>query len=255
MSVRKLSLQEWFLYYQLKNIQKSHFHLPGSIQVDMSRVAKHYKDQGVRVPITPIIIKAASLLTKECPEINTQFFETIFGTKMLDYSYNAVNVPVMMNINGEDYLSAMVIKDAHELSIKEIKSQIKDFKNSKKEDLKVGKFIVGKSNNLFNRTRLKFIHFIISNFPHLQEKFGAGSISVSSLLGKNSNSSNIDIVAKGQNAITMCATTYDEETSILNMGLSWDHYTGHGMKYINSSTLLNEILKAEKDEYFEVLTK
>ena len=39
MAVRKPSLDEWFLAYQLRQVGRSHFHIPGFLDVDITALA------------------------------------------------------------------------------------------------------------------------------------------------------------------------------------------------------------------------
>ncbi len=254
MAVRKLTLEEWFLYYQLRHIKNRHFHLPGFIEVDLSRVATYYKEKGRKLPLSLILVKAAGLLVRECPEINRQIFKTPFGLRFLESESTSVNVPIQLNVEGHRYISAMVIKDVGVKSVGQIGEEIKKFKSRTKKDLVVGKYIIGKKNTFLNRMRLRLIHFMINSFPHLQEKFGVGGIAVSSLLNLDSQGIDVRFVAKGHNAFTICACTYEEESMHLKLGIGWDHYTGHGVTGVEVSMVLGSILQAENSENFRALT-
>ena len=60
MSIRSLSLKEWFSHYQLQYIQRHHFHLSAVIEADLSKLVSAY--QGQHLPLTFILIKALAIV-------------------------------------------------------------------------------------------------------------------------------------------------------------------------------------------------
>jgi hypothetical protein len=254
MSIRKLTLDEWFLQHQLQSIGKEHFHLPAILELDLSRISDAYKARNEKLPLTAILIKAAGLLLSKHPEINRQIFYTLTGPRFVEFDGNHVNIPVLLEFNGVKYVSATVIKNADVKSPKTIQNEINDFRKTPLTKLPIGKYIVGRPNHLFSRLRLRAIYWFIKRFPSLTLKAGAGGIAVSSLLNLPHQGVTTSFFSRGPNAFTLCACSYAEEKNRLNLALSWDHLTGAGYEGVSAALTLGKILQCPDEADLNALT-
>jgi pyruvate/2-oxoglutarate dehydrogenase complex dihydrolipoamide acyltransferase (E2) component len=255
-AIRKLTLDEWFLVYQLQKI-KQHFHIPIFVDVDVTKIEQYYKDLGVPAPYTTILIKAASLFIEECPEINRAIFHTFYGKRMVEFPYNSVNIPVTSIKDGKKIVSATKIKDAHKLTNLEIRKELKKATKKKLDDLPINKILHTKKNNLLNRTKLKLIHFMMSHFPKFYLKHQAGGISVSSIPHLYDPDSPLQAVSYGMTAATLfnCSMKKDGVKTYLRLGIGFDHMTCHGDTAMVASTKLCQILSAKDDKTLETLIR
>ena len=97
MPVRKLTLEEWFLGYQLRLVKKNTFHLPTELNVDIRRIEAAYSDRGEKVPYSAVLVKAVALLARRCPGVNRMVFSTFYGKRMVEFESVDVNVPLLMD--------------------------------------------------------------------------------------------------------------------------------------------------------------
>lgn len=248
MQVRKLSLNEWFLYHQLRYIEAQHFHVDSILEVDFTAIAQAWKPHlpsETLPPLTFLLVKAAGLLLKHEPEINRQFSQSLWGPRLIESQNRAVNVPVMMHYDGEDYLSVTTIQDADSKSIGAIKAEVRAFFKTPKEDLIVGKYILGKPNHVFNRLRLRAIHYLVNHWPQLLVKHRAGLISVSSLLNLDHQGTHVTMQGRGPGAFSITLSHYDTERQQMRIGISWDHFTSTGMVGTRAGITLCRILQNE----------
>jgi len=225
MPIRKQTLEEWFLCYQLKKLSQRHFHLPGSLDVDVTKIANHYESKGLRPPYTAILIKAVALAAQKNPQLNRMVFSTFWGTRIVEFENYTVNVPVIMEEDGKNYLSAITIKDANLLKISDITSQIKKAKSRKLSETKVTKFVVGR-NNILKRIILRVIHFLVFNFPNLYISKGGGGLSVSSLQNLEDEFLDMRFYPYGPTAITFGLITVKKlptKQTIMKIGAGYDH--------------------------------
>ena len=244
MSIRHLSLEEWFTYYQLRQIEKRHFHLSSSVEADVSRIQAAYDPADF--PLTFILIKALALTLKHEPGVNRQLVYTFWGApRMRQAETCSVNVPIVLNYEGQDYLSLTIVRDADQKSVAQIKAEVKAVYRKQPRELPVGKYVVGKKNTLFNRSRLKAIHWIVNHFPHLHDKYNAGTASMSSLLSLEHAGTAVCVVGRGPGAFSITASQFDAATGRLKLGLAWDHYTGPGRVGIGAAMTLCRILQGE----------
>lgn len=255
MSVRKATLEEWFLVYQLDKIKKDHFHLPFYMTVDVSKLAKHFSDQTQKLPVTGLMVKAVGLLAEKHSEINRIVFRTFYGLRIFDPEYISVNLPIMIRSEGQNLLAATVLANANKISLKEINSEIKKALSQSLSDLKIGKYVYKKNNNIFNRTRLKCIHFLISHFPKIYENFGGGGMAVSSLMNHNDDAFDMSMMAYGQTGFTIssCNLLEKDDSHLLKIGIAYDHFAFSGDKAIEASRSLSHILSGEDPAIFERL--
>ena len=107
--IRKLTLEEWFLDYQLDSIWSEFFHLGFHLDIDVTRLVKEAEQRSVKLAPTAVLIRAIGLLAKEKPETNRVMLRTLFGPRILELDTVGVNLPVMVSNNGDPFLSAMVI--------------------------------------------------------------------------------------------------------------------------------------------------
>lgn len=245
MSIRPLSLQEWFICHQLRHIDRHHFHLDGQLEADLSALQQAYGDQPL--PLTFVLVKALALTLRHVPEANLQYFEGLFGAKMVVADHCSINIPVMLHLKGEDYLSITTVHDADRLSVAEIQAHVRAYRQTPKAELPIGKFIIGKRNNLFNRSRLRLIHGLVTTFPQLMDKRRAGLASVSSLLNLDHAGTSHTINGRGPGAISLTATHYDRETGRIKLAMAYDHYALPGMVMAKAGITFCRILQRELD--------
>lgn len=256
MTVRKASLEEWFLIYQLDKIKKNHFHLPFYMSVDITKLAKHFLDKGEKVPVTALMIKAAGLLAEKHTEVNRVVFKTFYGLRIFDPKYISVNLPIMIRSENQNFLAATVLEDVNESSLSEINDEIKKALSQDLSDLKIGKYVYKKRNSFFNRTRLKFVHFLINHFPKVYENFGGGAIAVSSLMNHNHEDFDMSMMAYGPTAFTIgsCNLMEKDGAHFLKIGIAYDHFAFSGEKAIEASQSLSFILTGKDPQIFSRLT-
>ncbi len=249
MPVRKQSLEEWFLCHQLGAIRRNHFHLPFSLEADVSAVARVYSDRNEKVPYTALLIKALAMTAVKVPEINRMVFSTPFGKRVVDFDFNRVNVPVVVEKDGKRHLAVMTVEDAHLLSLSEIRDRLRAAKSIDVGKLRIGKLVVGKKNNLFNRCRLRLLHRLTFAFPSLYVRFGGG-LAVSSLLPLREEGLDLLLHSYGPTAFTLCSSTVISDAAgkqRLRIGIGIDHYALSGEEMVRASAELNRVLAALTD--------
>lgn len=250
MLIRKPSLSEWFLIYQLQKVEKNHAHLTFVLKVKTQKLTEAFGD---KIPLTSILVKASSIWAQKCEVVRKQVFTTFYGVRIYENNFGSVNVPILMSQDGKPYTSVVTIVNAREKTIKEIQKEFSDYAKKEPKDLMIGKRMLGKSNNFFNRSRLKFIHFVVNNFPSIQEKFKVGTVSVSSLLRFEKSSVNLLATAKGPGSFSLCVTSFDRKNQILELGISWDHQCGDGHEGVGACVKLADILQGDDEMAFKKL--
>ncbi len=257
MSVRKASLEEWFLVYQLEKIKRDHFHLPFYMTVNISKLASFFREKEKKIPVTALMIKAAGLLAEKHPEVNRVVFKTFYGLRIFDPSYISVNLPIMIDVEGHRFLAATVIEKVNVASLSKINEEIKQALSQKLSDLKIGKYVYKKRNNFINRTRLRLIHFLINNFPKIYENFGGGALAVSSLMNHNHEDFDMSMMAYGPTAFTICSCNHiqKKDGDFLKIGIAYDHFAFSGEKAIEASQSLSLILTGKDEGSFSKLVQ
>jgi hypothetical protein len=243
MSVRKLSLEEWFLYHQLKYLNRHYFHLPALVEADLSRLYAAY--EGRSFPLSFILVKALALTLKYQPGLNRQFVHSWLGLRLLESQQATINLPVMLQVEGQDYLSVTSIKEADSKSVAQIQAEVRAFRQTPKDQLPIGKLIIGKPNTWFNRLRLRLVYALVTGLPQLQDRLGAGLASVSSLLNTPHEGTAVWIVGRGPGAVSLTACHFDQETGLARIALAFDHYALSGLQMAQGAETLCRILQLE----------
>ncbi|WPU65435.1 hypothetical protein [Peredibacter starrii] len=241
--VRKPTVDEWFLALQLKSIKKG-FHLPLYLEADITRLVEKL-DSRDKTPYTAILIKAASHLIYQMPEVNKATVHSICGVKIIEPTYNSVNLPLELLIDGKKVLTGITIRDAYKRSLKEINEEIKLAKNKTLNDLPVNRIVHGSGFDWVKKFKLRIIHFMMNNFPRLYLKKGGGGISVSSLMNLASPEVNVHMSAYGMTMITIssCSVEKREGRELLKVGFAFDHLVVHGAQGVKASVELVKILQ------------
>jgi len=242
MSIRKLTLEEWFTRHQLLAIQKRNVHLPVTLTVDVSRLAARH---GPKPPWTSIVIRAVAEVAKQIPDINRVYFDTWFGPRIVEPPYVAVNVPVVLVHDGVPHLSALVVRDPGNRTLDEVTAEIRAGRERKLSDQPIGKMFIANENHVLNRLKLRLIHHVVWHFPSIYLKHGGGGISVSSLLLHNKPDLRIWAPSYGPTCFTVCITGVsargDGKTE-MNLGIGYDHGVLAGERAAHAVVQLTEIL-------------
>ncbi|PCJ46866.1 MAG: hypothetical protein COA99_01975 [Moraxellaceae bacterium] len=251
--IRKLSLAEWFLTYQLKYVDRNYSHIAGMAEVDLSRILDHFGGDPLKVPLTSILIKACSIWQRENPVINRQMFKTLLGPRLYSCESNSVNIPALLKADGDPYLSVLCIKNADQKTISSIKDEIANYSTTDPKTLPIGSRLIGKPNNIINRWRLRIIHFVVNTFPTIQNKLQIGTISLSSLLTSNQEGTDVTLMGKGPGAVSLTICGFDSKTKMMTIGISWDHATAQGYEINLAVQNFCRILQGDKHDVFNEL--
>ncbi len=250
MAVRKLTLTEWFLAFQMRKMVRDHQHLPAFLDIDITDIASKYEEiDGGRPPYVALVVKAAALAGKRVPEINVAYFRTFYGDRILAFESVTVNVPVLLQENGKRQLSIKSVNRADELDVEEIHTQIQAARKKAVGAIKLLRRLAGSSNNFFSRLVLRLLHFFIFNFPAVFEKRGGGGFSVSSILNYDEDAAPVQVPAFGPTAVSISLTALlkVEGRTILRAGAGVDHAIIDGWVARKYTDTLYKILTG-KDE-------
>ena len=202
--IRKLTLEEWFLDYQLDAIWNGYCHLGFNLDIDVTKLVREAADRGVHFSPTAAMIRAIGLLALEKPATNRVLLRTLFGPRMLELDTIGVNLPVMVDNSGDPFLSGMVIKNPHERGVLEIQAEIRKYSQGDLSDKPVGRFIKTRRNSWYNRLALRLLHFMAYRVPSLYLKFEAGGFSASSVIRGDAEHLLNRGQAYGHTATTFC---------------------------------------------------
>lgn len=245
-NIRCLTVDEWFLSHQLKNIKQG-FHLPFYIDAEITSLQKKFVDK--KLPLTAVLVKAASHLLNEMPEINKVTFNTCLGPKVFYPDYNGVNLPVLNEIEGKTVLSGITIYDAYKKSLDEIMAEIRAARERKFDELPVNRIIHGSGPDFLKKLKLRIVFFLLRNFLSFYAKKRGGGISVSSLLNLASPDLNVHMNAYGMTTLTFSSCTSIEQNgkNILKVGAAFDHQTTHGFIGTKAILKLTTILQTAEN--------
>lgn len=244
MTVRKLTLEEWFTVYQLQAIQARHFHLPIFLEADVSGLAERYRARGRKPPWTSILVRAAGQLVVRHPELNRILFHTLLGPRFVEPGYVAVNVPVLVEHPSGPHLTAAIIQGAHQKTVEEIHAELQAARKRPLEELPIGRRFIKNRNTWWARQQLKLIHFLAWRFPSFFLRHGGGGISVSSLLLHQRSELPIGAPAFGPNVFSLAVTGIVEREGVttVRLGIGFDHLALRGEQAMAAVASLQEIL-------------
>ena len=243
MVIRKLTLAEWFLRFQLLKLAKNHFYLPIELDLDVTDLYQYFESQNKRIPVTAYVIKLAAMLRKSAPYSHRIIFPTLFGPRLLEASQSIVNVPIILNEKGLEILTAITIKDADQKTLSEINHEIKCAKQRPLKDYPIVNFVSRSKNNFIHRSLLRALYFLAYCVPQVYIKKGGGGICVSSLFNNHHEDFRNRPYAYGPTALTFCLSSIVEleKKYYLRLGIGYDHTAFSGNEVISCLKLLKDI--------------
>ena len=244
MTIRKLTLEEWFTRHQLRAIARRHVHLPIAMSVDVSATVRHYAAQSARPPWTALVVQAAAQVARQVPEANRLLFDTLLGPRLVEPPYVAVNVPVILLHEGKPHLSAVVLREPGTKSLAEVQAELRAARDKRLADQPIGRLYIDGRNTLLRRLRLRLVHWAVWHLPSLYLRHGGGGISVSSLMLHSRPELRIWAPSYGPTALTICVTglNHHGDGATLQLGVGFDHLALSGERAAAAVVLLSELL-------------
>jgi hypothetical protein len=221
MVIRKLTLEEWFLQYQLIKIKDKAVHLPFVLRANITKAAKGYE----KVPYNAIVLKALGLLAIRKPIVNRMLFRTPFGVRFLESNSVRINFPITIEHNGKKITSAVVIQNTHLKSVEEINKEIKESCQKTLSHFPVTQFVHNNKNNILNRTLLKILYKGLMSLPSFYHNRGGGFISYSSITNHQTDNMLLTPISFGPTAFTFCMNSIEKVNgeTFLHIGIGFDH--------------------------------
>lgn len=245
MPVRRLTLEEWFLAYQLRQLNKAHHYTPVLLDVDITGIAQLYLARGQKVPVVAVIIKALALTAQRAPEVNVAYFRTFYGDRLVQFDQATVNMPVLLEENGRSHLSAMSIRAADLLSIDEIRARIREAKQGKLDETTLTRLVARRKNTILMRVLLKLIHFVVFNAPATFERKGGGGLAVTALINDRPELPRFRVIPYGPAAVSVFSSGMVEQgngRTMLQLGIGIDHCALTGWQMQKLVNTLHQVL-------------
>jgi hypothetical protein len=249
LSYRKPDLEEWFLAHQMRSLVRRHAHLPGSLECDITGIARRAAARGARLSYPAIVIKALAMAAARVPEINRCYVPTLLGDRVVEFDHISVNVPVALREGGGRHLFGAVIRHADRLSASEIAAKLREAQNTPLDETRLTKYVARKPNNLMWRSILRGVHFASYNLPVWHKL--AGGLSVSSLLTHRGDPPRARAVSFGPTAVTVLVCNVrsaPRDKTILELGLGVDHAALGGLAARRGTDALHDILASTDPE-------
>lgn len=232
MAIRRLTLEEWFLDYQLQAVKKDHFHLPFYLDIPLAPLTEPWERIGRRPPIPAMVIRACGVLASRRPDVNRMLFRTPLGPRIVEFDTVAVNVPVLVKRpDGTPQLSAATVGDACNKSIDEIGAELRVARNRDPSTLPIGKMFVDGGNNPWRRLKLRVAHAIAFRIPAAYVRGGGGAIAVTSLWHRDRPSLATHGMAYGPNSLTV--GIFGSAAGMLRLGVGFDHALLGGDQFLS----------------------
>jgi hypothetical protein len=242
-STRAPTLDEWFLAYQLRSMNRDFFFNPAALDVDISAVAERWRVRGQKLSYPALVAKALALTAKQVPAINRAYLSTPLGDRVIEFEHISVNLPVALRENGRSYLSALVVKNADQLSVATIAEQIKQAQARPMDETKITKLVARKPNRLWWRALLRGMHFAAYRWPGI-ERMGGGGLSVNSVADVREAPVG-RVISFGPTALTVLITGVKRDgdgREELQLGVGINHVAIAGMEALHATKVLRDIL-------------
>jgi len=244
MTMRKPTLDEWFLAYQLRSMSRDFFFNPGSLDVDVTAIVERHRARATRLSYPALVIKALALTAQRVPEINRAYVRTPLGDRVVEFDHISVNLPLALREGDRTYLSAIVVRDADRRSVAEIAAQIRQAQARTLDETRITKIVARRPNNLWWRTVLRGMHFAAYRWPGMAA-MGAGGLSVSSIIEHRDDPPPFRAASFGPTAMTLLITGVrqtPEGRHRLELGLGLNHVAMTGLTFRRMATVLHDLL-------------
>lgn len=249
MKIRKASLAEWFLQYQLQKVYFKYCHNPFHLEVDVSHLVRAAESKGLRFSPTAAVVKAVGDLVLKHPKLNRIMFHSFWGLRIVELEEIRINLPVKIHNHGDPVLSAMVISSPQNKSVPEIHQEIRKFAQGDLSDKPIGRFVHSRSNHWFNRLFLKTLYSLVLGLPQIYLKKGGGALSVSSLMKRDTREMKLLGPAIGFTPLTftVCGLKKNRDNShTLLLGIDFNHSILEGDEFSEACASFSQILSSSE---------
>jgi hypothetical protein len=249
MTVRKPTLDEWFLAYQVRSLNREFFFNPGTLDADITAIVERYRARGVKLSYPALVVKALALTAQKVPEINRAYVRTPLGDRVVEFDHISVNLPVALQENGQTYLSALVVRDADRKSVGEIAAEIHRAQRRSIDETWLTKIVARRPNNFLWRTALRGVHFAAYRWPGMAA-LGAGGLSVSSV-ADHRDAPALRGSSYGPTALTLLITGVrrrEDGRWWLELGLGMNHLAMTGLTMARAAPVLRDLLSTEAEQ-------
>lgn len=207
------------------------------------------------IPITSLIIKAAAMLLKEAPKSHRVIISSLFGPRIIEFSKTKVNVPILLEHNGKQFLSAIIIENAEKKGPQEIQKELRNKVIFDKNRFPICYFASRKSNNILNRWILRGLYFLAYRCPSFY-KLKGGGISVSAFSRSSISNRNIIFAPMGPTALSFGLSGLDhseQDQPIIKLGIGYNHTALLAVDAIEAMAVFSDILSGRNQNLFKKL--
>jgi hypothetical protein len=251
MKIRKQTLEEWFVSYQTSKAFKEHHFNQWHLNIDISAIVHNLLMREDAINYTTILLKGVGLWMAANPEANRMLMHTFLGRRVVELGHTNINMPILVTHQNQDHLLGMIVTQPDLCSLTDIRRQIKATKQKPLSETKVLKYVVGRPNNWFTRTRLKIIYNLIFRSPSLYAKSGASAVSVSSTLNNNAPGLDLSFFAYGPTGITFSCTSVTrtlDDRYLMHIGVTSDHHVWGGNAAAKLLASFADIMQSTRPE-------
>lgn len=229
MVLRKLTLAEWFLMYQLKKIKQKGFHLPLAMAVDVTGLKNEFDRRGEKFPSVAVVLKALGHCVDEHPALGRTLFQTFFGPRFVETTPVRVNLPIEIKHGDRLVMTAIAIENPQLKSVKELYSEIRTAKSQPLSKYPITQFVYTKKNHWLNRLMLRGLFSFLLRSPKAFAKKGGG-ITLTSLSHLGESDWHFRATGYGLNGVTVSMTECERRGSnwFLHFGIGFDHFCHTG---------------------------
>ncbi len=223
MSSRRPTLEEWFLAYQLRRIQRDNAFATGSVSVDVTALVSDAAARGERPAYTSLLCKAAALAGRQVPRANRMYLSLLWGDRIVEPAGVPINLPVRHVGPKGPVVTVECLRDADTRSVASLREEIRGHVAAGLQGTQVTCWVATRPNRVWWRLALRALWFGAWRLGGAARHAGAISVSCPASGRAPGTPAHFTGPTPGSVLVTLCAVREEGGRTWLDLGLTANH--------------------------------
>ena len=247
MRSRRPTLEEWFLAYQLRRIQRDNAFATGSVSVEVTALVRDVASRGEHPAYASLLCKAAALAGRRVPRANRLYLSLLWGDQILEPDGVHINLPVRHAGPQGPVVTVECLREADTRSVASLRTEIRGYVAAGLQGTRVTRWVATRGNRLWWRMALRVLWFGAWRLGWAARHAGAITVSCPASGRTPGTPAHFTGPTPGSVLVALCAVRQDEGRTWLDLGITANHLVLDGVDVRAFLEALREILEASDE--------
>lgn len=159
MSARRPTLEEWFLAFQLRRMQRENAYATGSLTVEVTALVNDHAARGERPSFPCVLSRAAALAAVAVPRANRMYLSLLWGDRIVEPEGVHINMPIRHAGPHGPVLTVECFRDADQRSAHALRQELRAHVQAGLDGTTVTRLAATRPNRPWWRLALRLLWF------------------------------------------------------------------------------------------------